>query len=60
VTVQIRANTVLPAHREPLSIRTGDGLRLVGELTDESGPADDWFLFFVTGSTDWVWAPANA
>ncbi len=32
MTVQIRANTVLPAHREPLSIRTGDGLRLVGEL----------------------------
>ena len=33
MTVQIRANTVLPARREPLSIRApSDGLRLVGEL----------------------------
>ncbi|TAK70711.1 MAG: alpha/beta hydrolase [Actinomycetota bacterium] len=28
----IVANSVLPAHREPLSLLTGDGLRLVGEL----------------------------
>jgi alpha/beta superfamily hydrolase len=32
VTVEIRANTVLPALREPLSFVTGDGLRVVGEL----------------------------
>ena len=32
MTVEIRANTVLPALREPLSLVTGDGLRLVGEL----------------------------
>lgn len=28
----LRANTVLPARREPLTLRTADGLRLVGEL----------------------------
>lgn len=28
----IRANSVLPAHREPLALRTADGLTLVGEL----------------------------
>ncbi|HWA66439.1 MAG TPA: hypothetical protein VG899_08740 [Mycobacteriales bacterium] len=28
----IRANTVLPARREPVSLRTADGLSLVGEL----------------------------
>ncbi|MGH3509846.1 MAG: alpha/beta hydrolase [Nocardioidaceae bacterium] len=28
----IRANSVLPARREPLSLRTADGLTLVGEL----------------------------
>ncbi len=32
MTVAIRANTVLPALREPLTFVTGDGLRLVGEL----------------------------
>jgi uncharacterized protein len=32
VTVEIKANTVLPALREPLSFLTSDGLRLVGEL----------------------------
>ncbi|GAA2791818.1 hypothetical protein GCM10010452_20250 [Crossiella cryophila] len=30
--VEIRANTVLPAMREPLTLRTADGLALVGEL----------------------------
>ncbi|MDH4352631.1 MAG: alpha/beta hydrolase [Actinomycetota bacterium] len=30
--VQIRANTVLPARREPVTLRTADGLTLVGEL----------------------------
>jgi uncharacterized protein len=30
--VEIRANTVLPARREPLTLRTSDGLALVGEL----------------------------
>src|SRR4051812_30255500 len=29
---QIRANTVLPAHREPVTLHTADGLQLVGEL----------------------------
>lgn len=29
---EIRANTVLPAQREPLTLLTDDGLRLVGEL----------------------------
>jgi alpha/beta superfamily hydrolase len=29
---QIRANTVLPARREPVTLHTADGLRLVGEL----------------------------
>src|ERR1700759_4292307 len=28
----IRANTVLPARREPITLETADGLRLVGEL----------------------------
>lgn len=30
--VEIRANTVLPARREPITLETADGLRLVGEL----------------------------
>ncbi len=30
--VEIRANTVLPARREPVRLRTADGLTLVGEL----------------------------
>lgn len=29
---EIRASTVLPARREPVELRTADGLRLVGEL----------------------------
>ncbi len=29
---RIAANSVLPAHREPLTLRTADGLNLVGEL----------------------------
>ena len=29
---EIRANTVLPARREPLTLTTADGLHLVGEL----------------------------
>jgi hypothetical protein len=32
VTVQIRANTVLPAKRSPVTLHTADGLELVGEL----------------------------
>jgi hypothetical protein len=36
---QIRANTVLPARREPITLETADGLRLVGELAvPESAP----------------------
>lgn len=30
---EIRANTVLPADREPITLHTADGLRLVGELS---------------------------
>ena len=33
----IRANTVLPAHREPITLHTADGLELIGEL---ARPAD--------------------
>jgi alpha/beta superfamily hydrolase len=32
MSVQIRSNTVLPARREPLRLRTVDGLTLAGEL----------------------------
>ncbi len=32
MTVPIRANTVLPARREPVTLVTADGVRLVGEL----------------------------
>lgn len=35
----IRANTVLPAHREALTLTTSDGLRLVGELASPDAPA---------------------
>jgi hypothetical protein len=36
---QIRANTVLPARREPVTLETADGLSLVGELAlPESAP----------------------
>src|SRR5436190_5080869 len=35
--LDIRANTVLPADRRPVTLHTADGLRLVGEL---SLPAD--------------------
>jgi len=36
---EIRANTVLPAHREPVTLHTADGLALVGELAlPESNP----------------------
>jgi alpha/beta superfamily hydrolase len=31
MTVEIRANTALPARREPISLHTADGLSLVGE-----------------------------
>jgi uncharacterized protein len=37
MSTQIRANTVLPARREPVELHTMDGLRLVGEL---ASPAD--------------------
>jgi uncharacterized protein len=30
--VEIRANTVLPARRDPVALETADGLRLIGEL----------------------------
>ncbi|MGD9959568.1 alpha/beta hydrolase [Nocardioides sp.] len=32
MTQRIRANSVLPARREPITLETGDGLQLVGEL----------------------------
>jgi uncharacterized protein len=32
VSTQIRANSILPAHREDIELHTADGLRLVGEL----------------------------
>jgi len=32
MTITIRANTVLPARRIPITLETSDGLRLVGEL----------------------------
>jgi uncharacterized protein len=32
VTTPIRANSILPAHREDIELHTADGLRLVGEL----------------------------
>jgi alpha/beta superfamily hydrolase len=36
--IEIRANTVLPARRQPITLRTADGLALVGELAQpESG-----------------------
>ena len=35
--VEIRASTILPAHREPLTLVTSDGLRLVGELASPEG-----------------------
>ena len=40
MTVQIRANTVLPARRSPVTLHTADGLELVGELAlpADSGP----------------------
>jgi alpha/beta superfamily hydrolase len=34
---EIRANTVLPAEREPVTLRTADGLKLVGELALPEG-----------------------
>jgi alpha/beta superfamily hydrolase len=34
--VEIRANSVLPARREPIELHTADGLRLVGELARPS------------------------
>ncbi|MFZ0324368.1 MAG: alpha/beta hydrolase [Actinomycetes bacterium] len=37
MSVEIRANTVLPARREPLRLRTSDGLTLVGELASPVG-----------------------
>jgi len=38
---QIRANTVLPARREPVTLQTADGLALVGELAlpESASPA---------------------
>src|SRR5205823_5341535 len=39
--VEIRANTVLPARREALRLRTSDGLALIGELAvpEDAAPA---------------------
>lgn len=34
---EIRANTVLPARREPVTLHTADGLELVGELARPAG-----------------------
>src|SRR5215470_17734123 len=34
---EIRASTVLPARREPVTLRTADGLSLVGELAQPAG-----------------------
>ena len=34
---EIRASTVLPARREPVSLHTADGLDLVGELARPAG-----------------------
>jgi uncharacterized protein len=39
MTIEIRANTVLPARREPLTLHTADGLSLVGELALPAGRA---------------------
>ncbi|MGH3320357.1 MAG: alpha/beta hydrolase [Streptosporangiaceae bacterium] len=36
-TTQVRANTVLPARRTPITLRTADGLSLVGELAVPEG-----------------------
>ena len=36
----IRAGTVLPAERTPVTLHTGDGLRLTGELALVSGIGD--------------------
>jgi alpha/beta superfamily hydrolase len=36
---EIRASTVLPARRQPVTIRTADGLSLVGELAQPAGRA---------------------
>ena len=36
---EIRASTVLPARRQPVTIRTADGLSLVGELALPAGTA---------------------
>jgi alpha/beta superfamily hydrolase len=33
MSTQIRANTVLPAHREQITLTTADGLRLIGEIS---------------------------
>lgn len=39
MSTDIRANTVLPAHREPITLHTADGLELIGELaTPENRP----------------------
>ncbi|MCP2261033.1 hypothetical protein LX15_004753 [Streptoalloteichus tenebrarius] len=38
MSTEIRANTVLPARREPITLHTADGLELIGELSlPESG-----------------------
>ncbi|WP_433869883.1 alpha/beta hydrolase [Saccharopolyspora sp. CA-218241] len=33
MSTEIRANTVLPAHREPITLHTADDLELIGELS---------------------------
>ncbi|GAA2721478.1 alpha/beta hydrolase [Actinocorallia aurantiaca] len=39
MTTEIRASTVLPAHREDITLHTADGLELVGEVArPEDGP----------------------
>jgi uncharacterized protein len=38
MSTDIRANTMLPARREPVTLTTADGLKLVGELARPDGP----------------------
>src|SRR5260370_36291186 len=44
---EIRASTVLPAVRTPLTLRTADGLKLVGELARPEGRAPAATLVFL-------------
>ncbi len=37
MSAKIRANSILPAHREPITLHTADGLELIGELAVPAG-----------------------